>query len=85
MPNLIIGTLNFIWHLKFELWTLQAPLALFFFVADEGITDLDLDISFEDDTALIALADFIGVFFVALEILHFSGTNNLIIALDFDE
>src|SRR5688500_9619007 len=61
-----------------------APL-FFFFVADQSIADLDFDRSFKDHAALVALTDFIGVFLVLLEVHHFSGTDDFLAPLDFEE
>ena len=56
---------------------------LVLFVADQRIAYLDFQGSIEDDATFVPLADFIGIFFVALEIPHVTVSKNLIAALYF--
>ena len=65
--------------------TSKAAFFGFFFVADEGVTDGDFESAFEDDAAFVALADFVGIGFVALEVLHFALADDFIPAFDFKE
>lgn len=62
----------------------EAASLLFFLVADQCIAHLDFYGAVEDDTALIALSHFIGIFLVALEIAHGAFPDDFVVALDFE-